>query len=315
MLFHEIYGCYYNTVAKILTEAADGKLSAEAAKKIVDERVFSKDLFTVLPTLKNECRQLLDAEGNTPLRYAIEEPLTALEKRWLKAISLDPRVQLFGVDFQLPPDIKPLFTQDDYKIYDKAIDGDDYGSEQYRRVFSAAVEAIRERRRLRIRFSSGKGNFVTATGVPYRIEYSEKDDKFRILMAGCRMASVVNVEKIEDCEVLSPEPQYAEDIENAIRIALNEHETKKYFVTEIVNECNVFERVMAQFARFEKEAEKISDKKYRVKIYYDPEDEEELVVTVLSFGSFVRVIEPISFVGLIVERLKKQRVIMLRENR
>ena len=64
---------------------------------------------------------------------------------------------------------------------------------------------------------------------------------------------------------------------------------------------------MMHFAHFEKEAERLSDNHYRIKIHYNREDETELVIRVLSFGPLIKVIEPESFINLIKERLILQK--------
>lgn len=58
-------------------------------------------------------------------------PLTLLQKRWLKAISLDPRMQLFSYSWSFLDDVEPLFTPDDIYIYDQYSDGDSYTDLQY----------------------------------------------------------------------------------------------------------------------------------------------------------------------------------------
>ena len=42
MLFHEIYGCYYNTVARILKEARKGTVDWDAMRQIVSEMPFRR---------------------------------------------------------------------------------------------------------------------------------------------------------------------------------------------------------------------------------------------------------------------------------
>lgn len=305
MLFHEIYGCYYNAVAKIISVAVEGTLTNEKAQKIVEEYAFEESFLTVLPALKNQRWQLLDENLKTPLHHAPTQPLTTLQKRWLKAISLDPRVRLFGIDFQLPEDIQPLFTSDDYVVYDQFADGDPYTDEAYIQRFKTALQAIKQGKKLKVCFSSGKGNAVTVYGYPYKLEYSEKDNKFRLLLAGCRHGQTVNMGRIRSCEFAADERP--ERVQRAIAAAIKAKENKKFFVMELTDERNVLERVMLQFTQFDKEAEKISDKRYRVKVYYEEADETELVIAVLSFGQFVKVIEPTEFVNLIIERLKKQK--------
>jgi predicted DNA-binding transcriptional regulator YafY len=70
---------------------------------------------------------------------------------------------------------------------------------------------------------------------------------------------------------------------------------------------NTLERVMLHFAHFEKEARRIDDRHYVIKIKYNKDDETEMVVRVLSFGPFIRVTEPEDFVELIKKRLEMQR--------
>jgi predicted DNA-binding transcriptional regulator YafY len=44
-----------------------------------------------------------------------------------------------------------------------------------------------------------------------------------------------------------------------------------------------------------------------VTLKYDRQDETEMVIRILSFGSAIRVIEPESFIRLLRERIEKQR--------
>ena len=57
----------------------------------------------------------------TPLKNKPTMPLTLTQKQWLKAISLDPRIKLFDVVISGLDDVEPLFTPEDYYIYDKYI--------------------------------------------------------------------------------------------------------------------------------------------------------------------------------------------------
>ena len=47
--------------------------------------------------------------------------------------------------------------------------------------------------------------------------------------------------------------------------------------------------------------------KYRVTVYYDSCDETEMIIRVLSFGPFLKVTAPARFVGLIKQRLQRQK--------
>ena len=69
---------------------------------------------------------------------------------------------------------------------------------------------------------------------------------------------------------------------------------------------------MTHFADLQKQAEQINENIYKIKLYYEKEDETEMVIRVLSFGPMLKVIEPNHFVNLIKERLKNQKSCGLR---
>lgn len=61
------------------------------------------------------------------------------------------------------------------------------------------------------------------------------------------------------------------------------------------------------FSHFEKQAERIKENQYKITLYYDKEDESEMVIRILSFGQMIKVTAPVRFVILIRERLICQR--------
>jgi hypothetical protein len=224
-------------------------------------------------------------------------PLTNLQKRWLKAISLDPRVKLFGVDFPALDGVEPLFTPDDYCIYDKYGDGDPFEDEEYIRRFRVILEAIRSGTQIKFEMLNRRGNTMFVRCRPVRLEYSEKDDKFRLITAGWRAVSAVNLAKITFCEHYTGKRQ-----------AFGGEKATVYdtVTVKICDERNALERFMLHFAHFEKQAEKLDKKHYLVKIKYAHDDESEMVIRILSFGPMAEVVGSESFKTLIIEKLKKQ---------
>lgn len=298
MLFHEIYGCYYNAVAEIIRQAVKGELTEKEMQKIISEKAFSESFLTVIPSLKDEKWQLLKRDFSTAIKNEPSMPLTYLQKRWLKAISLDPRVKLFDSDFSFLDDVEPLFTLDDYTVFDKYNDGDDFENENYINVFRTLMYALRNNKKVKIGYHGAKGTFRVFVGDPYKMEYSEKDDKFRVLIRSCRNGPMLRVDGIESVTVVGD--AFSENTREVL-------ESAEYITLELLDHRNALERVMLHFAHFKKEAEKIGDERYCIKIFYDSSDETELVIRVLSFGPFVEVTEPQNFRNLIIERLKKQK--------
>jgi hypothetical protein len=297
MIFSELYSAYYNAVASIIGGIIDGEHSEKELQKIVAERAFGESVLTIMPSLKSGKWQLVNSDMTTPLEHKPTMPLTLLQKQWLKAISLDPRIKLFDVKFPNLDDVEPLFTSSDYYVYDKYGDGDPFEDEEYVRQFKIILEAIKKGSQIKFEMLNRKGNTMFVRCRPVRLEYSEKDDKFRLITAGWRAVSTVNLAKIKSCAHYVGE-----------REAVGDEKTVIYdmVIVKICDERNALERFMLHFAHFEKQAEKLDKKHYLVKIKYAHNDEPEMVIRILSFGPTVEVVSPNSFKDLIIEKLKKQ---------
>ena len=259
MIFSELYSAYYNTVAAIISDIIDGEHSEKELQKIVAERAFGESVLTIMPSLKTEKWQLVHSDMTTSLEHKPTMPLTTLQKQWLKAISLDPRVKLFGVEFPDLEDVEPLFTSADYHVYDKYGDGDPFEDEEYIRQFRIILEAIRKDSQIKFEMVNRKGNTMFVRCRPVRLEYSEKDDKFRLITAGWRAVSTVNLAKIRSCTHYTGERQSVGEEKAVIYDTIT---------VKIRDERNAMERFMLHFAHFEKQAEKLDRKNYLVKIKY-----------------------------------------------
>lgn len=296
MIFSELYSAYYNTVAGILSACINGQSSEKDLCKIVEERAFSESVLTVLPALKEERWQLLRKDLSTLIQHEPTIPLTLLEKRWLKAILQDPRVRLFDVQTDGLEEVEPLFNLDDIRWYDRYTDGDPYEDEGYIERFRLVLEAIREGKPLQAELLNRKGKRAWMRFIPTGLEYSEKDDKFRIRVTGSKFANL-RLSRIYKLEYYTGAGPW-------------HHEPEPEKIGEVVLELrdvrNALDRVMNHFAHLEKEAEKISQDLYRIRLRYYQSDETELVIRILSFGPVIKVLEPESFVEQVRERLRRQ---------
>lgn len=303
MVFSEIYSAYYNTVAQIIGQIIDGECDEKELQKTVAQKAFGESFLTILPSLKSGKWQLMHPDMTTPLEHKPTMPLTLLQKQWLKAISLDPRFKLFGITLEGLEDVEPLFTSEDYYIYDKYSDGDDYCDEGYIRRFRTILSAIREGYPLRIELVNRFGKAANMRAVPKRIEYSAKDDKFRLVIAGGRRRTMINLGRMTDCR-----RYYGDNVEQGE----DEKSQIKTVTMTVIDERNALERVMLHFAHFEKRTERIDELHYRLTINYDKDDATELVIRILSFGPMIKVEEPQSFVDLVKDRLIRQKNCNLR---
>ena len=64
---------------------------------------------------------------------------------------------------------------------------------------------------------------------------------------------------------------------------------------------------MLHFSHLEKETVQLDKGKYRVTLWYEPRDEREVLIRILSFGPMLKVIEPESLVSQIANRIQKQK--------
>ena len=298
MIFSELYSAYYNAIVSIISEVIEGEHSEKELQKVVSERAFGESVLTIMPSFKSEKWQLVHSDMTTALEHKPTMPLTTLQKQWLKAITLDPRIKLFGVEIPGLEDVEPLFTQEDYHVYDKYSDGDPFEDEEYIRQFSVILEAMRKGTQIKFEMTNRFGKPMFIRCHPIRLEYSEKDDKFRLVTAGWRSVSTVNLAKIRACVHYTGEKPLD-----------NEEREKHYDIItlKVTDERNALERVMLHFAHFEKQAEKLNKNTYLLKIKYAHDDEPEMVIRILSFGPLVEVIGSENFKKLVIEKLKKQK--------
>ena len=298
MIFSELYSAYYNTVAAILSRIIDGEHSERELQRIVTGHAFGESVLTIMPSLKGQKWQLIHPDMTTPIRHRPTMPLSTLQKQWLKAISLDPRVKLFGVRFPELDGIEPLFTSADYRVYDKYGDGDPFEDEEYIRQFRVILRAIREHAQIKFEMVNRKGRTMFVRCRPIRLEYSEKDDKFRMITKGWRAVTTVNLSRIKNCVLYTGEKPSDPDE----RTVLYDTATVR-----VVDERNALERFMLHFAHFEKRAERLDKNTYLVRIRYARDDEPEMVIRMLSFGPLIEVVGSDSFRELVIEKLKKQK--------
>lgn len=297
MLFSEVYGSYFRVVAAVLSEAAEKTLTAEKLTAIVQEKAFAESVLSIPAALRSGAWPLLDRNYRTVLRETPTMPLTTLQKRWMKALLSDPRIALFEPDVSGLEEVEPLYAQDAFVLFDQYADGDPYSDPNYIHCFRTVLRAIREHRRMRLRFHGHTGIRHSVVCAPYRIEYSEKDNKFRVLAVGARRSNTVNLARVRSCELLEAYDPAALTIPE---------EPLQELTLLLRDERNGLERVLLHFSHFEKETQKLNELLYRITLRYDKDDETELLIRVLSFGPVLEVTSPDTFRQLLKTRIQKQ---------
>ena len=296
MVFNEVYSAYYRAVSKMLKYAVKKELNKELMYKIIKEVAFEESSLSIVPAIEKEEWQLLTRELKTPIVNNPEPCLTGIEKAWLKTILSDPKAALF---YNKKEELKEegLFSLNDIVFFDRYTDRDDYTSEEYIGIFKTALRALKERRKLRIHFVSGKGRAMKGLYIPLKIEYSDKEDKFRLLCVLNGKVYTVNFARIVKCS-LSKE-KFSENIKVS-EIPL------RTLVFDVIDKRKTLERAMMKFSHYKKEIEKTGEDSYKVVLKYDKDEETDVVIQLMSFGSYISVISPPKIKKEISRRLKRQ---------
>ena len=293
MLFHEIYSTYFQTVAKILAEAVEHPLTTGEINAIIQDYAFEESTLNIPESLGMAHWQLLKEDGTTTLRKKPTMPLTILQKRWINAFALDPRIRLFTDRPLVFSDVAPLFLPEEYS------DGDPYENPEYIRNFRLILDAIKHKYQIQISITNRHGKQITTRMIPEYLEYSEKDDKFRLIGTGSKLGNTINLGRISSCE------KY--ENQQGGKVGKRNQPRPRKVIFELIDERNALERVLMHFAHLEKQVEKIDERKYQVTLYYDKEDETEILIRVLSFGPMLHVVKPVAFINLIKGRLSDQK--------
>lgn len=296
MIFNEVYGTYYNVVAAILADAVQGNLSKARIQKIIREKGYRESIIYLEKKLEEKEWPLIRNDYSTPVLHEPFMPLTELQKQWMKAICQDPRIRLFDPPQEELDGVETLFEQDFFVRFDQYTDGDPYTDPHYQHHFRQVLHALREKLSLKIRFRGRRSIRFDQYFIPEKLEYSPKDDKFRLIAHSTKGTPyVIMMANIEEVSLggksemdFTPIPE------------------KKAVTLELVDKHNALERAMIHFSDLEKETKKIDDSHYSIILKYRKDDEKEILLRILAFGSKIKVTGPEHFSMIIKERLQMQ---------
>ena len=319
-LFSEIHSRYYYIINQVLQAAASRSLTTSDIAAIVAELGFTETSLNLTPALlntgQNNYRLLITGPSgySQPVPQNLPPPmLTALQKRWLKTILADKRFKLLTNGNQydlygfLLADVEPLYCPDCLLPVDMANDGDAYDNNEYKYIFATILTAIQASKLLLITYESGKGNRLSAYIAPYKLEYSMKDDKFRLIGVRMRQKKLKSLYKLNLARITSVAVMDW-NVPTDLARYIQSLRMPQPVEIEITNERNGFERIFTQLSNFERISEYDEQTKTcHMKIYYYEVDEMELLITLLSFGPVIRVLGPADFKKQIVERIVSQQ--------
>lgn len=313
-LFSDVYNCYYQVVKSLLEQK--NYISNKELQYRVKEMGYEESILFLIPKLVSKEWHLYEKNGDIFVSKVSDEfyvPLTNLQRSYLKALLLDEKIRLFLDTEQLDllenylADATPLWQPEDFYYFDRFEDSDDYSDSDYRLRFRKILEAIKNCQYIDILYKSRHGNLVHHYCLPCRLEYSIKNDRFRLLAIKdhtLRNATVeiFNLNRMKEVAFMN---QTAPKPPNLNRCLKRSYSLEPVCLL-IKNERNALERAMLQFANYEKNTTRLDENTYQCLIYYNKYVETELLIEVLSFGPMIQVLGHEEFLELVKERLKIQ---------
>lgn len=312
-LFSEIYSCYYQVLRHLLC-SQDALTMQDIRRRIYGEG-FEESLLSIIPKLEDGTWNLFEKDGTlyrSRLSPSFITPVSALEKSYLKALLSDPRIGLFLEQTQLEAldnmlaDLAPLWRPEQFYYFDRFADSDPYEDENYRTCFRTLLQAQKQNRYVDIDYTSPSGSRVHHHYIPARLEYSVKNDKFRVLALNPAQSAdkleILNVSRIQSVKLLQKTLSSPVDLDAVIRRSYY----KEPLRLRIANKRNALERAMLHFANYEKNTTKIDEDTYECLIYYNRNMETELLIEVMSFGPMLTVLENEQFLNNLKTRLQTQ---------
>lgn len=315
-IYNEIYGLYYFMLDVILKKASEGPISMTEINQIVSEYGFSESPIYFTPdVVSKEGYNLLrkcDRGYISALKTSPKEFITNMQKSFIKSMLMDKKIHLFLEKEMIDElngilkDEEPLFNVEDVLLTETAMDSDDYLDERYINNFKTILNAIRNRNALRIVFDTSKGLRKTMKIIPYKLEYGVRDDKFRICGVSIFYEKSKSYVKINLGRILS-----ITTLKQSFDIDFEEFIAQKRkaepIEIEVSNFRNGIERVFIGLSNYERISSYDEETgKSTIKIYYGEDDEQELLILLLSYGPAIRVLGPSEFRDKFICRIKRQ---------
>lgn len=329
-IFSEIYNVYYRIAARLLSLESFTKRDLFAIineEGFRDSRVFlSKKL---LPQKDNSDWRLFEQVDEERLSGKIGKPphiMSRLQKMWLKAKLDDPRMRLFLNDDVIEnlkeglKEVEPLYAPEHFRIYDRFSEGDDYSNAQYREGFRTILKAVKERRILKIGFTAESGERGGGLYLPLKLEYSERNDNFRVCCWAINdgeinrdkpmLINLGNIDRIVSEEIYDGDVPGEDDFFNGLRAS-------EPIKVRVSRERNAVMRFLNEFSEYEKRVFFNSDPENgcTVELYYDKQDERELLTQLLGFGARAEIISPQSVRNEAAKLVRRQIQLLKNELR
>lgn len=242
-------------------------------------------------------------------------PITMVEARWLLTVLNDPKAELFLTLKEKEAVIGCIgdryspFKSSSVIYFDRYYREADFKKE--RNTLVCLTEAIRNHRVIEVIYISKRGNTVEGSFKPLTVEYSKRDDIFRIFALPCGGGSVftMNLNGIKEITVTDRVFDFEEATEELDNF-FSQNKTK--ITVEFYDSRSLTDRILSEFSPWEKQCLYNKESElYTLTVYYQKTDELEMVIRLMGYGNEIVIKDRDHPVALeIKRRLYKQKEII-----
>lgn len=326
-LFNELFSKYAVAFAKTVLSCSKRNGRADMDKILAQniEKVFEYYSQAEIREEQLDLRdkildsELVDKKGKS--RFILENgdylydilPLTKIELRWLLTVLEDPLAHIFLTQSQIeaakkkileaPLDIRvfPLWAINYFDRYNlenknsagtKIISQSGRHSERELHYIRTIYQAMKEQTKLRIEYWNRGGKKKYASCCPVRIEYSRRDDIFRVWYVQNEKNEIrkINIPRVTKITVLS-DKQYDKNEQGKKMKDLYDASMTSIKVEFYQGDRNLPDRILTEFSLWKKKCiYDVSSSKYTMTLYYSVSDEKEILIRLLSYGPYIRVV-------------------------
>jgi len=180
--------------------------------------------------------------------------VSSIEKLWLKNILQDEKVNLFIKEEtkeklnKALEDIPNPLNEDSIIIKNQAYQ-DTSNIVHYKEVFRLILKVINDKNMIQYNYKSLDGSdYINKRAIPYKIEYSLKDDKFYLLLYSTEENRPIRsiLSRIYDVEIIEEEEDSQKYFDS-----VQQKKAKNPIVLYVKDERNALERVFFAFSSYE----------------------------------------------------------------
>lgn len=324
-LFNEIFSAYYYIPADVILQGC-GKhgeyISEVELKKIIKRsredhrkrmgfetgRMSGEEIKWQIANNSFGKREKKKGMYYTKFKYSCEPnldfyrdilPLTRLEIQWLKTILDDSKMRCFLYEEEIweiqqmlnneVPNIEKL-PMDKIVYYDRYLISPQ--SEKIEQQYvNIVINGIQRERQLDLKYTTENGKVIRGKFKPLVLEFSKRNSKFQLCAQSCEdeLYYYFNLSQINSMEITEKKYDYSKNLEAYKKHRKNtEHSVK----IEFYDVQNIVDKILTEFSPWRKYCLYDNETElYTLTIFYQEDEELELVVRLMGYGSKIHFVE------------------------